>query len=165
MNWNLSKECRKKFLKHLFLNASPKLFKVNLKNSTNPSFNLLNNNKQNYLVVEVMINLRWCQLYIWWKSLKQNFARKLTIHFKILLFLLLFCYVFFKGYFFFCETLNFYFPDNFYLKQLANPWLYRKQIHVYVINTTVKENRILFLNSCYLNTLKNLFCFCAGFFF
>lgn len=71
---------------------------------------------------------------------------------------------FFKGYFFFCETLNFYFPDNFYLKQLANPWWYRKQIHVYVINTTVKENRTLFLNSCYLNTLKNLFCFCAGFF-
>lgn len=94
MNWNLSKECRKKFLKHLLLNASPKLFKVNLKHPTNPSFNLLNNNKQNYLVGEVMVSLRWCQLYTWWKSLKQNFARKLTIHFKILLFLLLFCYVF-----------------------------------------------------------------------
>lgn len=131
MNWNLSKECRKKFLKHLLLNASPKLFKVNLKLSTNPSFNLLNtcNNKQNYLVGEVMVSLRWCQLYTWWKSLKQNFARKLTIHFKILLFLWLFCYIFLKDIFFFCETLNFYFPDNFYLKQLANPWWYRKQIN------------------------------------
>lgn len=128
----------------MFLNASPKLFKVNLKHSTNPSFNLLNDNKQNYLVGEVMVSLRWCQLYTWWKSLKQNFARKLTIHFKILLFLLLFCYIFLKDIFFFCETLNFYFPDNFYLKQLANPWWYRKQIHVYVINTTVKENLILF---------------------